>query len=299
MSSESDMKRLVVESFAKVEPIAGTAASLFYNRLWEIDPETKELFEDTDMEKQKEKLMKTLKVAVDLLTDGMDTLVPVLQDLGRRHVDYGVKAHQYATVGEALIWTLGEGLGDAFTPEVKEAWVWVFGVISEVCINAAKDVDPTYGEEAGKPVDEVAQRKKLIVDSFAKVEPIAGPAAGMFYNRLWEIDPETKELFEDTDMEKQKEKLMKTLKVAVDLLTDGMDTLVPVLQDLGRRHVDYGVKAHQYATVGEALIWTLGEGLGDAFTPEVKEAWVWVFGVISEVCINAAKDVDPTYGTQQ
>ena len=112
--------RLVQESFAKVEPIAEAAAELFYDKLFELDPGLKALFK-TDMKMQGRKLMAMLKLAVKGLDD-LEKLVPVVQDLGRRHVAYGVQRAHYATVGSALLWTLEQGLKDDFTPEVKAAW---------------------------------------------------------------------------------------------------------------------------------------------------------------------------------
>ena len=104
-----------------------------------------ELFKDTDMDKQGAKLMKTLGIAVSSL-DKMDRFVPVLQNLGKRHVSYGVTAAMYPSVGQALLLTLEKGLGEDFTLKTKAAWGWVFGVISGVCIEAAKEVDPSYGD---------------------------------------------------------------------------------------------------------------------------------------------------------
>lgn len=97
------------------------------------------------MKKQGEMLMKTLGAAVSML-DSTDKLAPILQSLGRRHVSYGVTADMYPSVGEALLLTLDKGLGEECTPETKAAWGWVLGAISGICIEAAKEVDPTYGE---------------------------------------------------------------------------------------------------------------------------------------------------------
>lgn len=97
------------------------------------------------MDKQGEKLMKVLGIAVGMLKS-MDKLVPVLQGLGRRHVSYGVTAEMYPSVKEALLITLDKGLGDECTPATKTAWTWVLEIISDVCIAAAKEVDPKYSE---------------------------------------------------------------------------------------------------------------------------------------------------------
>ncbi len=129
-------------------------------------------------------------------------------------------------------------------------------------------------------------QKKLVQSTFAKVEPIAEAAAELFYNKLFELDPSLKPLFKG-DMKAQGKKLMATLKLAVKGLDD-LDKLVPVVQDLGRRHKGYGVEPAHYATVAEALLWTLGQGLEEAFTPEVKQAWTDVYTLLAETMIAAA-----------
>jgi hemoglobin-like flavoprotein len=128
-------KELVQATFAKIEPIAEAAAELFYNKLFELDPALKPLFKGS-MKEQGKKLMATLKLAVKGLDD-LDKLVPVVQDLGRRHKDYGVEPAHYATVAEALLWTLEQGLEEAFTPEVKQTWTKVYTVLAETMIAAA------------------------------------------------------------------------------------------------------------------------------------------------------------------
>jgi hemoglobin-like flavoprotein len=125
----------------------------------------------------------------------------------------------------------------------------------------------------------------LVQQTFEQVKPIADVAAGLFYNRLFELDPSLRPMFRG-DMQEQGRKLMQMLSVAVAGLTR-LDTLVPAVEALGRRHVGYGVQDEHYATVGAALLWTLGQGLGDAFTPEVEAAWATAYGVLSSVMQNA------------
>ena len=127
---------VVKESFAKVVPIKETAAELFYNRLFELDPSLERLFH-TDMKEQGRKLMATLAVAVGGL-DNLDAIIPVVRDLGSRHVGYGVEVAHYDTVGTALIWTLEQGLGDDFTDQTKEAWVAAYGLLTSVMIEAGE-----------------------------------------------------------------------------------------------------------------------------------------------------------------
>jgi hemoglobin-like flavoprotein len=126
---------LVQTSFAKVAPIAETAASLFYGRLFEIAPEVKPLFKG-DMKEQGRKLMTTLAVVVNGLKN-LDAVVPAAKALAVKHVSYGVTADHYAPVGAALVWTLEQGLGDDFTPETRDAWIAAYTLLSGVMIDEA------------------------------------------------------------------------------------------------------------------------------------------------------------------
>ena len=106
------------------------------------------------------------------------------------------------------------------------------------------------------------EANKRVQDSFAKVVPIADQAAALFYQNLFTKDPSLKSLFKG-DMVEQGKKLMQMIAAAVRGL-DRLDTLVPVVRDLGRRHVKYGVLPGHYDTVGAALLQTLEQGLGPA-----------------------------------
>jgi hemoglobin-like flavoprotein len=133
-----EQKTLVKDSWAQVVPIKDTAAELFYGRLFEIAPEVKPYFKG-DMKEQGQKLMAMLNTAVSGL-DNIEAMVPALQDLGRRHVAYGVKDEDYDKVGEAFLWTLEKGLADAFTAEVKDAWVVTYTTVADVMKAAAAEV---------------------------------------------------------------------------------------------------------------------------------------------------------------
>jgi hemoglobin-like flavoprotein len=128
-------KTLVQTSFATVAPIADDVAVLFYGRLFEIDPSLRQMFRG-DMTEQRKKLMQMLTAAVKGL-DRLEQLVPVVQELGRRHGTYGVTDAHYDTVGAALLWTLDRGLGSGFTPEVEEAWRSVYGLLATTMREAA------------------------------------------------------------------------------------------------------------------------------------------------------------------
>jgi hemoglobin-like flavoprotein len=122
---------LVQRSFAQVRPIATLAAHLFYGRLFSLDPSLRALFKSDDLTKQGQMLMSVLGTAV-LGLSNLEKLAPVVRNLGARHVGYGVQTEHYTTVGEALLWTLEQGLGEAFTPDVREAWAAAYELLSEV-----------------------------------------------------------------------------------------------------------------------------------------------------------------------
>lgn len=130
---------LIQDSFARVAPVADSAASVFYARLFTIAPQVEPLFK-ADMTEQGAKLMATLGAVVNGLND-LDAIVPVARDLAVRHVAYGVQAEHYAPVGDALIFALNEGLGDGFTLEVKEAWLSAYRTVSGAMIDAAYSAD--------------------------------------------------------------------------------------------------------------------------------------------------------------
>ena len=128
-------KELVHESFMQVIPISDTAAELFYGRLFSMNPEYRALV-NGDMTEQGRKLMQHLNMVVRGLQK-LEQIVPAVQTLGRKHVHYGVQPQDYDAVGEALIWTLEQGLGPSFTPEVRDAWMAAYTILASTMIEAA------------------------------------------------------------------------------------------------------------------------------------------------------------------
>jgi hemoglobin-like flavoprotein len=130
-------QRLVRESFAKIAPNGAAAAAIFYDRLFTLDPSSRALFKD-DMAEQGRKLMSLIGTAVANLHQ-LETIVPTVQDLGRRHAGYGVAPSHYQTVGAALVWTLGQALGDDFTAETRDAWVECYTTLASTMQEAAAE----------------------------------------------------------------------------------------------------------------------------------------------------------------
>jgi hemoglobin-like flavoprotein len=126
---------------------AETAGVILFRHIFTIAPEAKGLFSfakgkqsDEDLynnlylKKHGANVVMTVNTAVEGLTD-LDALVPVLKGLGKRHVGYGVLPPHYDVVGQALIATLGDALGPQLTPEVKEAWLAVYGIVKDTMIS--------------------------------------------------------------------------------------------------------------------------------------------------------------------
>ena len=126
---------LVQASFKRVVPIADQAAEIFYARLFEIVPEVKPFFKG-DMKAQGQKLMTMLGVVVNGLRN-LDSILPAARNLAIGHVNYGVEAAHYQPVGEALIYTLEQGLGDDFDDDTKAAWLQAYGLLSGFMIESA------------------------------------------------------------------------------------------------------------------------------------------------------------------
>jgi hemoglobin-like flavoprotein len=134
---DSTQIELVQSSFAKVLPIADDAASLFYSRLFEVDPELRPMFRG-DMVEQGRKLMTMISVVVAGLKS-LDRIVPAVRALGMRHSAYGVRDEHYDTVGAALLWTLEKGLREDFTDDVRAAWTGAYTLLADTMKDAANE----------------------------------------------------------------------------------------------------------------------------------------------------------------
>jgi hemoglobin-like flavoprotein len=126
----------------------------------------------------------------------------------------------------------------------------------------------------------------LVQDSLPRVLAIADEAAVLFYDRLFSIDPTTRPLFARTNMPEQRAKLMGAIAMVVRSL-DRPEVILSNVRPLGRNHAAYGVEPRHYDSVGEALLWTLEQGLGASFTPELKRAWASAYKLICEAMVPA------------
>jgi nitric oxide dioxygenase len=132
------------------------------------------------------------------------------------------------------------------------------------------------------------EQVQLIKSSFASLLPVADEIGKLFYERLFGLDPTLRPLF-NGDMAAQSRSLMRMIAVAVNGL-DRLETIVPAVKVLGVRHAGYGVVDAHYATVGEALLWTLEQRLGESFTPQISDAWRAAYGLLAQTMQSAARD---------
>jgi hemoglobin-like flavoprotein len=132
-----------------------------------------------------------------------------------------------------------------------------------------------------------ARQEALVLASWAQIQPMAAQVAELFYDRLFELDPSLEPLLPH-DLSAQGPQLMKALGLAVTRLRD-FERILPFLQELGRRHVAYGVRAGHYVTFGKALLWTFEQQLAEDFTPGVKEAWAALYGLLASAMSEPAE----------
>jgi len=114
-------KQLVILSFARILPVSSCFSQRFYEHLWEIAPETKELFSNTNIEQQRENLFKAISTAITGL-DNTENLIPGIRRLSEGHRVYAVSREYYQLLAQSLLWTVREELGQEFTPDLEESW---------------------------------------------------------------------------------------------------------------------------------------------------------------------------------
>ncbi len=130
----SEHRAIVTATFREIIPISDTFVHMFYNRLFELKPTVKPLF-NSSIDDQGPKLIAMLVILVKSL-DRLDDLVPAIQALSKRHVKYGVVQEDYPVVGEALLWALEYMLKERFTSDVKMAWAAMYTALADICIEA-------------------------------------------------------------------------------------------------------------------------------------------------------------------
>jgi nitric oxide dioxygenase len=131
---------LVQKTFGKVAPFAPLAGEIFYRRLFEVAPGLRQLFRG-DIAEQSAKFVAMLSITVASLHK-FEEIEPAVRDLGRRHLGYGVTEADFEPVGDALMWTLEQGLREEFTPEVRAAWQAAYAMLHAVMLAGARELQP-------------------------------------------------------------------------------------------------------------------------------------------------------------
>ena len=277
---------LLEQSFELVKPKADEFVGSFYNNLFTDYPAAKPLFEHSDMAKQQQMLKGALVMVIENLRKP-EVLSNALKGLGARHVKYGALPEHYPLVGNSLIKTLEQYAGDAWSLELKEAWAGAYGAITELMLEGADYTEEEVALESAPAREEGGLNVELLEQSFALVAPQADDLVSTFYDNLFTDYPDARPLFEHTDMVKQKQMLKGGLVMVVENLRKP-DVLSKALKGLGARHVKYGALPAHYPLVGNSLLKTLEQYAGDAWTAEVKEAWVGAYGAITQLMLEGA-----------
>jgi nitric oxide dioxygenase len=284
---------LLEQSFEAVKPRAEELVALFYDKRFEQHTAVQPLFADSDMNEQQGKLLSALATVVASLRQP-DVLVPHLQELGRRHVACGAEPEHYEAVGGVLLESLGEIAGELWTDDLRDAWTEAVTLVATVMIEAAAEVEPETAPDEALGVDDDAGlplKIEMLEGSFEALKPHAEALVALFYDKLFEQHPAVQLLFANTDMNEQQGKLVSALATVVASLRQP-DVLVPHLQELGRRHVEYGAEPAHYEAVGAVLLESMGEIAGELlWTDELREAWTEAVTLVATVMIEAAAEV--------
>jgi hemoglobin-like flavoprotein len=127
---------------------------------------------------------------------------------------------------------------------------------------------------------------QLIRRSWSRMESNRTGLAERFYRRLFQLDPSLRDLFTVTDMGAQNEKFLGMMQEIVETVHDP-ERLLPLVAASGRRHRDYGVRASDYHTVGEAFLWAIEKGLPEPFDAETQAAWAEAYSLLASVMREA------------
>ncbi|MDB9527304.1 globin family protein [Oscillatoria sp. CS-180] len=280
---------LLESSFEKIAPQANEFVTSFYGNLFTDYPAAKPLFAHSNMTEQGNKLLKSLVFVVENLRQP-EALAGALKGLGARHVKYGALPEHYPLVGNTLLKTFEQYLGDEWTPDTRQAWAGAYGVITEVMLEGADYSKTQVQLDSPEPeIDEATGLKvRLLEESFEKVKPHANEFVTSFYENLFTDYPAAKPLFAHTDMSDQGRKLLTSLVFVVENLRKP-GALTGALKGLGARHVKYGALPEHYPLVGNTLLKTFGQYLKEDWTAETQQAWVDAYGLITTVMLEGAE----------
>jgi nitric oxide dioxygenase len=129
---------------------------------------------------------------------------------------------------------------------------------------------------------------ELIQSSYSIVKQRSDEFASSFYQILFDNYPNIRSLFSETDMSKQRSKLIESLDLVL-LNVHSPEAFTPILKDLGKRHVRYGAVLTDYPLIGDALLQALEKHLGENWTSELRQAWTQAYQTIADTMAAGAK----------
>ena len=130
---------------------------------------------------------------------------------------------------------------------------------------------------------------EILRTSFDLLTPNVNKIVSRFYDELFVHFPGVKPMFANTTKAKQSKMLIAALKLVIANL-DNPDKLVPVLQEMGKRHKGYGAEPEHYSAVAETLLSVMKEIAGKAWTKQVHQAWSEALNLVAETMLGGDKD---------
>ena len=138
--------RLLESSFDKVRNKTKEFSASFYHRLFTYHPELKPLFAKADLIAQEKKLIASLAIIVENLRNP-EQLTMALKSLGAYHVEIGTMNEHYPMVGQALIETFAEYLGNDWNQHMRQAWLDAYNLIATVMLEGSQNPSAYLGGE--------------------------------------------------------------------------------------------------------------------------------------------------------
>ena len=125
-----DQQVIVRNTFTTIAARSDETAQLFYERIFEIDPSLRPLFR-VEMKSQAHHFMLAISALVTSLS-APELIKPILQQIGKRHRNYGVQLEHYPIMKRALLDTLSRVLEDDYTYDAEEAWSLVYDSLVDI-----------------------------------------------------------------------------------------------------------------------------------------------------------------------
>mmetsp|Transcript_11814 Transcript_11814/g.18187 ORF Transcript_11814/g.18187 Transcript_11814/m.18187 type:complete len:302 (+) Transcript_11814:508-1413(+) len=262
--------KLLMRNIFKIEP---TALQLYSFK------NVADLYESKELKSHYTKLIGSLNSVIESLSDPKD-IGKTMKELGRRHVDYGVKVEHYNVIGKAILKTLEALLAEGYSSSIKHAWIAFIRQVASQMISDNYELP----KSPKKPLNLTPEVESKIIRSWELVRKVGlDPVGKLLFQNIFSIAPEAiqlysfrdvQDLYNSEELKKHYTKLLKALDAVIISLKVPYDDIVTTLRRLGERHKDYGVVKEHYNVVGRAIIATLDQVFGEAFTPEVKDCWI-------------------------